>query len=116
MLDTTINNGGEGLVLQRIDLSYIAGRHSGMLKYKRLHDAEATVVGYETGKGKYLGMTGSLVVVNSSGKKFKLGSGLTDQERRHPPAIGTQVTYRHQGYTNSGKPRFAVFLRERLSE
>ena len=116
MLDTTINNGGEGLVLQRADLSYIAGRHSGMLKYKRLQDAEATVVGYEAGKGKYLGMTGSLVVVNSSGKKFKLGSGLTDQERRHPPAIGTQVTYRYQGHTNSGKPRFAVFLRERQTE
>jgi len=113
ILDTTIAKGGEGLILQRVDLPYIAGRHTGMLKLKPHQDAEATVVGYEAGKGKYLGMTGSLVVVNALGIKFRLGSGLSDLQRRDPPAIGTKVTYRYQGYTNSGKPRFAVFLRER---
>jgi len=116
LLESTIAKGGEGLILQRSDLHYIAGRHSGMLKLKPHQDAEATVVGYEAGKGKYQGQTGSLIVVNSAGKRFKLGSGLSDAQRRNPPAIGSQVTYRYQGYTNSGKPRFAVFLRERQAE
>jgi len=115
LLDVT-GQGGEGLILQRADMPYFPGRHSGFLKHKPYQDAEAVVTGYTSGKGKYTGMTGSLIVVDSQGRQFKLGSGLSDADRKSPPPIGTRVTYRHQGRTASGKPRFARYLRVRLEE
>lgn len=115
-LSHVVTGGGEGLMLQRGDLPYRSGRHDGMMKLKTHQDAEARVVGYTAGKGKYKGMTGSLVVVDDSGLSFRLGSGLSDAERRSPPAVGAVVSYRYQGRTLSGKPRFARFLRERPEE
>lgn len=115
-LNQVVAADGEGLILQREDSAYHAGRHSGMLKLKTSQDAEAVVVDYIPGKGKYKGMTGSLVVVDANGMRFRLGSGLSDDQRRHPPPIGAQVSYRFQGRTNSGKPRFARFLRIRPPE
>ena len=67
------------------------------------------VIGYSPGKGKYKGMLGALIVKTSTGMQFKLGSGLSDEQRRHPPALGSWVTYRYLGFTNKGKPRFASF-------
>jgi len=116
MLQTIVADGAEGLILQRANSTYRVGRHNGMLKFKLHEDAEATVVGYTSGKGKYKNAVGSLIVVNSEGIKFKLGSGLSDKQRHQPPPVGSQVTYRYQGHTNSGKPRFAVFVRQRVSE
>jgi DNA ligase-1 len=48
-----------------------------------------------------------------NGVQFKLGSGLSDAQRRNPPAIGSVVTYRYRGFNASGIPRFAVFMRVR---
>ncbi|OED36508.1 DNA ligase [Chromatiales bacterium (ex Bugula neritina AB1)] len=111
-----VDAGGEGLILQHGSAMYRAGRHPGMLKLKPYQDAEATVTGYGAGKGKYRGMTGSLLVVDNQGNRFKLGSGLSDAERRSPPPLGSIVTYRYQGRTLSGKPRFARYLRRRAPE
>lgn len=116
MLEHVVSEGGEGLMLQRADMTYFPGRHSGMLKLKPYQDDEATVVDYKPGKGKYTGMTGSLVVEDNNGMRFRLGSGLTDADRQNPPAKGTRVTYRYQGRTASGKPRFARYLRVRRDE
>ena len=65
------------------------------------------------GTGKYHGMTGALKVQMPDGKRFLIGSGLSDAMRRHPPAIGTLVTYRYQALTQAGVPRFARYLRIR---
>jgi DNA ligase-1 len=51
-----------------------------------------------------------LLVERADGVQFKLGSGFSNSERRHPPEIGEWVTYKFYGYTNSGKPRFASFM------
>ena len=40
-------------------------------------------------------------------------SGLTDALRARPPAVGTWVTYRFNGLTGGGVPRFPRFLRVR---
>lgn len=111
-----VDNGGEGLILQRGDQHYRAGRHSGLLKLKTHQDDEAYVIAHLPGKGKYKGMTGSLLVVDKNGLKFRLGSGLTDAERLTPPEVGSKVSYRFQGRTRSGKPRFARYLRVRPAE
>lgn len=111
-----VANGGEGLMLQRSDTPYQAGRHPGLLKLKPFHDAEAVVIGYRPGKGKYKGMVGALVVQDADGLQFRLGSGLSDLQRREPPPVGAQVSYRYQGRTAKGLPRFARFLRARPYE
>ena len=108
--------GAEGLMLQREDLPYLVGRHYGLLKLKTYSDAEATVLGYRGGKGKYKDMLGSLLVEDQTGVRFRIGSGFSDKERNAPPPIGATITFRYQGKTSSGKPRFARYLRTRPSE
>jgi len=115
-LNEVTSNGGEGLMLQRADWHYMPGRHDGLLKMKLHQDSEAVVIGYREGKGKYRGMMGSLLVEDARGLQFRIGSGFTDEQRREPPRIGQLVTYRFQGRTRSGKPRFARFLRVRFPE
>ena len=105
--------GGEGVVLHAAGAPYVAGRSDSLLKVKSFEDTEATVVGYTPGRGKYTGMVGSLRVKLPNGTRFSLGSGLSDAERRSPPPVGSVVTFRYQGLTASGKPRFPVFWRIR---
>ncbi|CAH9064244.1 DNA ligase [Pseudoalteromonas holothuriae] len=105
--------GGEGLILHQKHALHQAGRSDRILKYKPYQDAEAIVIGYTEGKGKYKGMIGALKVKSEQGLEFKIGTGISDQLRQQPPKIGSQITYRYQGLTKYGKPRFARFLRMR---
>jgi DNA ligase-1 len=103
--------GAEGLMLHHQDALYKTGRSSDLLKLKTYQDTEAEVIGYRPGKGKYQGMVGALVVKMPDGKTFAIGSGLTDALRQTPPEIGSIITYRYNGLTKHGLPRFARFLR-----
>ena len=105
--------GAEGLMLRRDDAPYRGGRSDDLLKLKSFEDAEAVVVGHVPGQGKYAGQTGALLVAMPDGRRFRLGSGLTDALRRVPPPIGSVVTYRYNGTHASGLPRFARFWRVR---
>ncbi|MEH8020568.1 DNA ligase [Rheinheimera metallidurans] len=105
------NIGAEGLMLHHQDALYKTGRTTDLLKLKSYLDTEATVIGYRPGKGKYQGMVGALLVKNAAGQEFAIGSGLTDALRKNPPAIGSTITYRYNGLTKHGLPRFARFLR-----
>lgn len=86
------------------------------MKVKRHDDADAEVIGYVAGRGKYTGMTGALRVRSADGREFHIGSGLSDALRRNPPALGTWITYRHRGLNDSGLPRFANWLRVRTDQ
>ena len=108
--------GGEGLMLHRADALWSAGRSDTLRKLKPLPDDEARVVGYEPGKGRLAGRVGALLVEMDSGRRFSLGTGLSDADRQTPPALGTVVTYRYRGLTPSGLPRFASFVRQRPEE
>lgn len=110
-LDDTVQQGGEGLMLHLASSKVTTGRSDVLLKLKLVQDAEAVVVGHVAGKGKYLGMTGALDVKTANGQRFKLGTGLSDEQRKSPPAVGSTVTYTYRDLTSSGKPRFASFLR-----
>lgn len=112
-LRAVVAAGGEGLMLQHRHARYRVGRSDQLLKLKPFDDAEARVVGYTAGRGKYAGMTGALVVERPDGLRFRIGSGLTDALRARPPAVGTWVTYRFNGLTGGGVPRFPRFLRVR---
>ena len=115
-LNTVVEQGGEGLMLHRGSARYHAGRSDDLLKVKQYQDAEAKVVGYSPGQGKYEGLLGALVVERSDGRQFKLGSGFSDEQRGDPPAIGATVTYKYYGLTSTGLPRFASFMRVRDEE
>ncbi|MGE5318987.1 MAG: DNA ligase [Hyphomicrobiaceae bacterium] len=112
-LDAVVRAGGEGLMLHRADAPYLTGRSDVLLKLKPWLDAEAIVVGHIPGKGRYRGMTGALQMELPDGKRFRLGSGLTDALRRQPPPLGTRITYRYLQLTKNGVPRFPHFLRLR---
>ena len=105
--------GGEGLMLHHRDARYGAGRSAALLKFKPHDDAEARVVAHTPGKGKYSGMLGALEVEHHDGRRVRIGTGFSDAQRAQPPALGTWVTYRYNGLTSTGLPRFARFLRVR---
>ena len=112
-LQKVVAAGGEGLMLHRGSSRYRAERTDDLLKLKPYLDAEARVTGYLAGKGKYRGMMGALEVRRPDGLQFRLGTGFTDEQRRHPPAIGSWVTYGYRSLTGKGVPRFARFMRVR---
>lgn len=115
-LGSIVAKHGEGLMLHRADAPYLTGRSHVLLKLKPQLDAEAKVIAYVPGKGKYLGKMGALLVETPDGTRFKLGTGFKDAERDHPPPIGSQVTYTYRDVTKNGKPKFASFLRVRPPE
>jgi DNA ligase 1 len=110
-LDEVVKQGGEGLALHRGSSLYRAGRTGDLVKFKPYEDAEARVVAYVPGNGKYAGVLGALLVEMPDGTRFRIGTGFSDEQRRHPPPVGSVVTYRYQGMTTGGKPRFARFMR-----
>ncbi|PMN19365.1 DNA ligase [Vibrio lentus] len=112
-LDNIDEDNGEGIMLRKITSRYQAGRSNDLLKLKRHHDAEATVIGYKGGTGKYKGMMGSILVHTEEGVEFYIGSGFSDKMRLAPPEIGSRITFRYNGFTQNGKPKFARFVREK---
>lgn len=113
LLLRTVRAGGEGLMLHRGASMYRAGRSDDLIKVKTHEDTEAKVVAHLPGQGRHVGRLGALVVEMPSGQRFRLGAGLTDAERDHPPPVGSWVTYRFRGTHDSGVPRFASFVRVR---
>lgn len=112
-LRDVLKAGGEGLMLHRADAPYATGRSDALLKLKPLLDAEAVVVGHIPGKGRLAGLVGALEVETPEGRRFRIGSGLTDALRRDPPPLGATITYTYRGLTRTGLPRFPAYLRLR---
>ena len=112
-LEHVTNNKGEGLMLHLASAYYQVGRSAHVLKLKKHQDAEAIVIGHIEGKGKYQHMLGAIKVQTAKGIIFKIGSGFNDEERANPPLIGTTITYKYNGLTKAGKPRFARYWRIR---
>lgn len=110
-LESLVSQGGEGLMLHRQTAVYQDGPSDDLFKLKLFDDAEAVVIGYKPGKGKNVGLMGAVKVRMADGKEFYIGSGFTQEQRKNPPPVGSLVTYRYQGFTTTGIPRFAVFVR-----
>lgn len=108
--------GGEGLIVRDPDAGYAAGRRSTVLKVKNHRDAEAVVVGHLPGRGRLAGMLGALLVELPDGTRFRIGTGFSDAERRHPPPVGATITFRYFGRYRSGLPKFPSYLRLRADQ
>ncbi|CAB9512225.1 U-box domain-containing protein [Seminavis robusta] len=112
-LEELEQQGAEGLMLRKPGSLYRGGRSNDLLKVKSSRDDEAVVASHEVGRGRHGGRLGAVHVVNRAGKRFKVGSGFTDAQREDPPPVGSVITYRYNELTNSGIPRFPVFVRIR---
>ncbi len=112
-LTQVVTAGGEGLMLHRGSSLYRAGRSNDLLKVKPYLDAEARVIEHLPGKGKYTGLLGALLVESAEGKRFRIGTGLSDADRINPPPLGSLITYKYHGFTDAGVPRFPSYLRVR---
>jgi len=117
-LAAVLRERGEGLMLRRAGSPYDRRKSPHLLKVKVFESAEARVVGYVPGEGKHEGRVGSLrVTAVGSGKNlpaegtpFKVGTGLSDDQRERPPKLGALVTYSFQELTMEGVPRFPAFV------
>ncbi len=83
-------------MLRDPESKYENRRSKSLLKVKTFYDDEAEVLGYKPGTGRCHGMVGALKVRNTHGVEFEVGSGMTDDIRRHPPKIGSKITYKYQ--------------------
>lgn len=110
-LEKVTKLGGEGIMLRQPGSMYENKRSDTLLKVKTFYDAEATVIEHIQGSGRCSNMLGALRVKTDDGRIFKIGTGFNDKQRRKPPKIGARVTYKYQELSNSGTPRFPVFLR-----
>ena len=115
-LAQVLAQGGEGLIAHHRHARYVPGRSALLFKIKPWHDAEAEVIAHLPGRGRHAGHTGALQVRDDQGRVFAVGSGLSDAQRRAPPAIGSRITYRYTERTAKGLPRFPRFVRVRDDE
>jgi DNA ligase-1 len=115
-LEAVLAAGGEGLMLHRAAALWRPGRSADLLKVKPWSDAEGVVVAHLPGRGRHEGRLGALRLRLDDGRTFRLGTGFSDAERASPPPVGSRVSFRHQGHTDDGLPRFARFWRQRPHE
>ncbi|WP_109078709.1 DNA ligase [Aggregatibacter kilianii] len=101
---------GEGVVIRNPKAPYERKRSSQILKLKTALDEECIVIAHHAGKGQFENVMGSLTCENHRGR-FKIGSGFKLDERLNPPPVGSSITYKYRGLTNTGKPRFATYWR-----
>ena len=106
--------GGEGIILRRRSSLYQTGRSRDVLKVKSYADMDAVVIDHLAGKGRNQGRMGALLVeLPGSGKRFKIGTGFSDEIRDNPPPVGSLITFKYYGFYQSGIPKFPSFIRSR---
>jgi DNA ligase-1 len=109
-MDEICGGKGEGVMLKDPKSKYEHRRSYKLLKVKRFEDGEAKVIGH-TSHSSCAGMLGAVVVREKDGTEFKIGSGFDYKQRLKPPRIGAIVTFKYQGRSTNGIPRFPIFLR-----
>lgn len=138
-----LDKGGEGVIIRNPEASWTPKRHRGLLKYKPYEDAEATIVGFVTGRqgkqGNVLGKIGTLVCETKGPKgrvRFEIGTGMTMEERdfasdagrafalSHPETQvegfdgkhfkrGQKITFKFREWTDDGIPKEGRYWRVR---
>jgi len=112
-LEAVIALKGEGIILRKPRSTYVGTRSNTLLKVTKFLSDEAKVVGHTplVSAGRIMpNMMGALQCVNEKGIEFKVGTGFTDEQRKKPPPIGSQITYKYLGLTKNGKPRHPVYV------
>lgn len=84
LLNTIVDIGGEGLMINLGDREYVHKRTDNLLKFKPTYTIDMLVTGIIEGTGKYEGMVGALEATCKYGNNIincKIGTGLSDEQR-----------------------------------
>ena len=110
-----LSNNYEGSIL-RLDGPYQCKRSYNLQKFKDFHDAEATIVGYEAGKGKREGTLGKFFMMDDEGVKFGCPPGkgftykdLADIQNNIHDYIGETATFTYFERTKAGSYRHPFY-------
>ena len=108
-------DGYEGSII-RLDGLYKHGRSYDLMKFKDFSDAEATIVGYELGKGKRIGTVGKFLMMDDEGVKFGCPPGkgynykdLSKMLLNINDYIGQRATFTYFQRTQAGSYRHPLF-------
>ena len=110
-----LNNGYEGSIL-RLDAPYQCKRSYNLQKFKDFNDTEATIVGYEIGKGKREGTLGKFLMQDDDGIEFGCPPGkgynykdLANILNNIHDYIGKRATFTYFERTQYGSYRHPLF-------
>ena len=110
-----LSEGYEGSII-RLDGLYKHGRSYDLMKFKDFSDTEATIIGYEVGKGKRSGTLGKFLMIDDDGVKFGCppGKGYTYKDLAHmlnniDQFIGQRATFTYFQRTHAGSYRHPLF-------
>jgi len=113
--DAYLAKGYEGSIL-RLDGKYKHGRSYDLMKFKDFSDTEATIVGYETGKGKREGTLGKFIMQDDDGVEFGCPPGkgynykdLANILNNIGDYIGKRATFTYFQRTQAGSYRHPLF-------
>ena len=113
--DAFLADGYEGSIL-RLNGLYKHGRSYDLMKFKEFSDAEATIVGYELGKGKRTGTLGKFMMLDDEGVTFGCPPGkgynykdLANMLKNINDYIGKRATFTYFQRTNAGSYRHPLF-------
>jgi ATP-dependent DNA ligase len=110
-----LEDGYEGSII-RLNGLYKQGRSYDLMKFKDFSDTEATIVGYEIGKGKRSGTLGKFLMLDDEGVKFGCPPGkgytykdLADMLKNIDQFIGKRATFTYFQRTQAGSYRHPLF-------
>ena len=110
-----LSEGYEGSII-RLDGLYKHGRSYDLMKFKDFSDTEATIIGYELGKGKRTGTLGKFIMLDDEGVKFGCppGKGYTYKDLANMLVnvndyIGKRATFTYFQRTQAGSYRHPLF-------
>ncbi len=115
MHDDFLEKGYEGSII-RLDGLYKHGRSYDLMKFKDFSDTEATIIGYEAGKGKRTGTLGKFLMQDDDGNEFGCPPGkgynykdLTNMLDNIGEYIGKRATFTYFQRTQAGSYRHPLF-------
>ena len=129
IVNTTVDTIGEAKMLHDVHLAqgyegsmlrtngfYEQKRSYNLQKFKDFHDTEATIVGYEAGKGKFTGLIGKFLMLDDEGVMFgcPIGKGYNFADRKvildniHD-YMGQRATFTYFQRTQAGSYRHPLF-------
>ena len=111
-----LNDGYEGSIIRAGKGLYENKRSYNLMKFKDFSDAEATITGYEEGKGKRTGTLGKFLMTDDEGNEFGCppGKGFTYKDlakilKNIHDYIGQRATFTYFERTKAGSYRHPQF-------
>lgn len=112
MHNKNLKLGYEGSIYRSFEGKYKGTRSWDLMKFKDFHDAEATIIGYEIGKGKREGTLGKFIMQDYEGNEFGCPPGkgynykdLANMLENIHDYIGEYATFTYFERTKAGSYR-----------